>query len=92
MIWGPVRPSRPRPARGCRTVQPTLRRACPTCSIGRSAGDTEDVIKNRLRVYEEKTAPLVNHYRERELLRTVDGNQGIEQVAAAMLETLGVMV
>jgi len=54
--------------------------------------DTEEVIKNRLQVYEEKTAPLVDHYDELGLLETIDGDQSIENVAQAMLATLGVMV
>lgn len=52
--------------------------------------DTEEVIKNRLSVYEENTAPLVDHYREQGLLVSVDGDQSIEAVAAEILGTLGV--
>lgn len=54
--------------------------------------DTEAVIKNRLAVYAESTAPLVDHYRGLGLLQRVNGHQTIEKVAAAILETLGVMV
>lgn len=58
----------------------------------RREDDTEEVMKNRLAVYEEKTTPLVDHYRELELLHRVDGDQSIQEVAAAVLETVGVMV
>jgi adenylate kinase len=52
--------------------------------------DKEDVIRERLRVYREKTAPLIGYYRERGLLRTIDGNRPVEEVASRMLAALGV--
>lgn len=54
------------------------------------ADDKEDVVRERLRVYREKTAPLIGYYRERGLLREIDGNRPIEEVAAQMLGVLGV--
>ena len=44
------------------------------------ADDTEEVISNRLRVYHEQTAPLVDHYRGQGVLKVVDGHQEIEAV------------
>ncbi len=52
--------------------------------------DTEGVISNRLRVYQEQTAPLVDHYRERGLLRAVDGDQKIPRVQADIQSLLTV--
>ena len=54
------------------------------------ADDKEEVIRERLRVYREKTEPLIGYYRERGLLRELDGNRPIEEVTARMLETFGV--
>ncbi|HYO12864.1 MAG TPA: adenylate kinase [Thermoanaerobaculia bacterium] len=54
------------------------------------ADDTEVVVRERLRVYREKTEPLIGYYRERGLLRTIDGHRPIEEVTAQMLETFGV--
>jgi len=51
--------------------------------------DQEEVIRERLRVYREKTAPLIGYYRERGLLREIDGNRPIEDVTAAMLGLFG---
>lgn len=53
--------------------------------VGRLLGrgrkdDTEEVIRNRLNVYHQQTAPLIDFYREREQLVSVDGNQPIELV------------
>jgi adenylate kinase len=46
------------------------------------ADDQESVIRERLRVYREKTAPLIGYYRERGLLREIDGNRPIEDVTS----------
>lgn len=46
---------------------------------GRS-DDTREVIEKRLAVYREETEPLVDLYRERGLLREVDGTGEIPQV------------
>lgn len=56
----------------------------------RREDDTEEVIRKRLRVYREKTAPLIGYYRERGLLREIDGDRPIEEVTAGMLGLLGV--
>ncbi|MFZ0089595.1 MAG: adenylate kinase [Solirubrobacteraceae bacterium] len=37
--------------------------------------DKPDVIKNRLRVYHDKTSPLIDHYDELGLLRRIDGTR-----------------
>ncbi|HEU5085084.1 MAG TPA: adenylate kinase [Acidimicrobiales bacterium] len=50
---------------------------------GRDSGrsdDTEDVIRNRLHVYEENTAPLVGFYEARGILLRVDGTGTVEEV------------
>ena len=52
------------------------------------ADDTEDVIRRRLEVYEEQTAPLTNVYANRGLLITVDGLGEVETVTGRILEAL----
>ena len=50
---------------------------------GREKGrsdDTEDVIRNRLRVYEENTAPLVEFYEQRDILLRIDGTGSVDDV------------
>ncbi|MBX7222497.1 MAG: adenylate kinase [Blastocatellia bacterium] len=42
--------------------------------------DTEAVVRERLRVYHNQTAPLVDFYRERKLLHTVSADGAIEEV------------
>jgi len=50
--------------------------------------DREDTVRERLRVYQEKTAPLVDFYSERKKIVTVDGAAGIDRVCEIMLNTL----
>lgn len=51
--------------------------------------DQEQTISHRLQVYDEQTAPLVDYYRERGLLRAVDGVGEIDQIRARVVEALG---
>ncbi|AYY15708.1 adenylate kinase [Actinobacteria bacterium YIM 96077] len=44
--------------------------------------DSEEVVRNRMRVYNEQTAPLTALYAERGLLVRVDGMGRVEEVAA----------
>ncbi len=52
------------------------------------ADDTEEVIRHRLDVYASETAPLVGYYRDRGLLRTVDGVGSVDDVSARILAAL----
>lgn len=52
------------------------------------ADDNPEVIRNRLAVYIEQTAPLVEFYRGKGLLKTVDGMQSVEEVTAAIRRAL----
>ena len=52
------------------------------------ADDTEDVIRRRLEVYEEQTAPLVNLYAARDLVVTVDGLGAVDEVTNRILAAL----
>ena len=53
-------------------------------TTGARADDNEDVVRNRLNVYREQTAPLVAHYRGKGLLKSVDGMAPVEDVTAAI--------
>jgi adenylate kinase len=55
----------------------------------RRADDREGVIRERLRVYREKTEPLVELYDRRGLLTRVDGDRAIEAITEGLLAALG---
>jgi adenylate kinase len=52
------------------------------------ADDTEDVVRHRLDVYFEQTAPLVDVYSDRGLLLKVDGMGEIDDVTARLVKAL----
>ncbi|NLQ12408.1 adenylate kinase [Olsenella sp. KGMB02461] len=81
------------------------RRVCRTCGYTGTAADKvcprdggemyqrdddkPETIKNRLDVYEEKTAPLVDYYRESGILREVDGDRPQAEVFDDVVTLLG---
>jgi adenylate kinase len=52
------------------------------------ADDTEDVIRRRLEVYAEQTAPLINIYSHRNLVAEVDGLGAVDEVTGRILSAL----
>jgi adenylate kinase len=51
--------------------------------------DTPEVFEERLREYYKKTAPLTGYYYAKRILKTVDGMNTIEGVAAGIAKVLG---
>lgn len=49
-------------------------------SSGRPDDKSEEVVRKRIREYEEKTAPLKDYYKQQGKLRGIDGMGGIEAV------------
>jgi len=59
-------------------------------ALGRGrADDREEVLRERLRVYREKTAPLIGYYRRLGLLREVEGDLPIGEVTSRIVAALG---
>ena len=52
--------------------------------------DDPEVVASRLRVYHEQTEPLVEFYRERGKLRTVDGQGAIDEITGLVKEALSI--
>jgi len=51
------------------------------------ADDTEEVVLNRMKVYRDETAPLLEYYRDE--LKTVDAVGAVDEVFARALQALG---
>ncbi len=47
--------------------------------------DHTETVKNRIRVYEQRTRPLIEYYQERGILVEIDGNQPIDSVTSELL-------
>ena len=52
--------------------------------------DNPDVVKSRLAVYHETTEPLKNYYAAKGILKTVEGQERVEDTTALTLTALGV--
>ena len=50
--------------------------------------DNEEVIRHRLEVYREQTAPLIHHYRQQNLLISVEAQGSIESITQRIEEAL----
>lgn len=61
-------------------AQPTT---CAKCGgeLVQRADDNEQVVRERLKVYDQRTKPLVEFYRDRATFRIVNGMQALERVA-----------
>ncbi len=59
---------------------------CESCggALMLRSDDREEVVRERLRVYEERTRPLVAFYQDRPSFRSVNGNQQPDMVQAAI--------
>lgn len=51
--------------------------------------DLEATIQNRLKVYHEQTSPLVEWYKERGLLRVIDGQGPVDEIKKRIFAALG---
>ena len=63
---------------------------CGACGgdLVQRSDDREDVVRERLRVYHEQTAPLVDFYSGRANFRSLDGSQLPDVVASAVSEAV----
>ena len=52
------------------------------------ADDNEEIIRERMRVYDELTAPLLDYYGKKNLLSSVDGMGSVESVSSRIEEVL----
>jgi adenylate kinase len=71
------------------TKVPGVCDVCGSTEFVRRPDDNAETVRARLQAYHAQTAPLLPYYRERSLLRTVDGMGSIEEVTRAIDRALG---
>lgn len=54
--------------------------------------DTPEAVRNRLKVYNDVTAPVVDFYRQRGMLKVVDGEGSMDDVFTRIIEAISVGV
>jgi adenylate kinase len=57
-------------------------------SLRQRSDDTESVVRERLRIYECSTRPLIDFYRQRRALRAIDGTQPADLVTAEIARVI----
>lgn len=64
--------------------------ACERCGgeLDQREDDREETVNARLEVYETQTAPLANYYRQRGLLREIDGIGKVEEIRDRVMKAL----
>ena len=64
---------------------------CPTCGakLVIRKDDNAETVRERLNVYHNQTAPLIDYYKAQGKLLTVDGNQEINDVFSEIVKVLG---
>lgn len=70
---------------------PAVDGKCGLCGteVVQRKDDTEETVKERLDVYKEQTQPLIDFYKEKELLSVVDGTKAINEVFENICDVLG---
>jgi len=64
---------------------------CDACGgeLYQRVDDSEATVRNRLEVYRKQTAPLLDYYRQRNVLTTVSGEGSIEEIRDAIRAVVG---
>ena len=80
-----------RTCRSCGYTAPAGVDVCPRCGseMYQRDDDKPATIQNRLDVYEKSTSPLVEYYRGKGILVSVDGDRPVDEVYADVKEALG---
>lgn len=64
--------------------QALIERMLQRAQVEGRSDDQPDVIRHRIEVFLEQTAPLIDYYRRQSKLRLIDGTRAPEEVAAAI--------
>jgi adenylate kinase len=73
------------------SAPPKREGVCDKCGgeLYQRVDDSEATVRNRLEVYERQTAPLLDYYRQRGLLRTVSGEGTVDKIRQDLREAAG---
>jgi adenylate kinase len=65
-----------------------IRRLVKRAAIEGRSDDTEESVRNRLKVYQRQTEPLIEHYSRQGIVRRIDGDATVDEVAHRIEEAL----
>jgi len=61
---------------------------CGSTSFSRRSDDKEETVRARLKAYHTQTAPILDYYEQKGLLKSIDGRKEIDQVTRDLKATL----
>jgi len=72
------------------SLRPQVEGVCDRCGaqLVQRSDDSEPVVRERLTVYQQQTAPLEQYYRDRGLLKEIDGGLQIDQVSSEVQQAV----
>jgi adenylate kinase len=73
------------------TSPPKVTGKCDKCDgdLYQRSDDTEETVRERLKVYFAQTTPVLDYYKAEGELVAMDGNRGIEEVSEKIIDVLG---
>ncbi|MBF0400965.1 MAG: adenylate kinase [Magnetococcales bacterium] len=71
--------------------KPAVAGECDKCdgTLTTRADDNEETVRNRLTVYHQQTAPVIEHYRNGGKFKTIDGMEAMDSVFEKLCAILG---
>lgn len=71
-------------------VPPKQEGRCDECgaALVQRSDDKRETVESRLTVYEEQTSPLIDYYKEKNMLAELDGTGSVEEVRGRLLAVL----
>ncbi len=69
---------------------PKVDNKCDVCGgeLYQRPDDNEETVRNRLKVYHESTAPLIEYYKKKGVLFEIDGTKSIEEITQEIINIL----
>jgi adenylate kinase len=69
---------------------PKVEGKCDSCGgeLYQRPDDNEETVRNRLKVYHNQTAPLIEYYRKKGVLFEVDGSKNIDEITQQLINIL----
>uniref|UniRef100_A0A7V5K1V6 Adenylate kinase n=1 Tax=Thermodesulfobacterium geofontis TaxID=1295609 RepID=A0A7V5K1V6_9BACT len=69
---------------------PKVEGKCDSCGgeLYQRPDDNEETVRNRLKVYHNQTAPLIEYYRKKGVLFEVDGSKSIDEITKQLINIL----
>lgn len=61
---------------------------CGGTEFSRRADDNAETVRSRLQAYHDQTAPIISYYRQKGVLKSVDGMAAIDQVTKQLKEII----